>query len=406
MNRRAFLASSLNTSTFGLPMGTQNVNLAQGDIWVSFDDGWQNQRKFEALFDSTQGTATLTLYDNNLNVVATSTPETAGAVLIGTATPGAAYFLKISGSSPAMSLKITESVTASSPTVMRTTSGIVPMVFTVSLSAPKSTLVSVVYATADGTALAGRDYTPKTGTLFFPPGVVSQTLTVPVLGTTMYGPSETFSLNLSNPVNVFVGAQSTGTILDNNPPPIITINNATVTDPTSGTASAVFTVSLSAASALPTTVAFTTATGTAPAGDIVPQSGTLTFAPGTISKTITVAVNPDSSLTAAETFLVKLSNPVGGILLGSQGTGNILPGVSSAALTSALALAVTAKPATFTVSGMAPATAQTSSSTTTANGTIGQSSLFASSATPSSGSLATDAALAADEDWATSGLLA
>src|SRR5262249_39312617 len=64
------------------------------------------------------------------------------------------------------------------------------------------------------------------------------------------------------------------------PPPAITIGDVMVTEGNSGTASAVFQVSLSAASGHTVMVNFTTASGTATGGDYQAASGTLTFAPG------------------------------------------------------------------------------------------------------------------------------
>ena len=53
-------------------------------------------------------------------------------------------------------------------------------------------------ATADGTALAGSDYTTASGTLTLDPGVTSQTLTVSVLGDMATETDETFSPALTN----------------------------------------------------------------------------------------------------------------------------------------------------------------------------------------------------------------
>ncbi|MFO0907366.1 MAG: cellulase family glycosylhydrolase [Isosphaeraceae bacterium] len=88
--------------------------------------------------------------------------------------------------------------------------------------------------------------------------------------------------------------------------------------------SAVFTVSLSAASSTPVTVAFTTVAGTATAGvDFQSQSGTLTFAPGETRKTIAIAIVPDTTNERDETFTVRLSSPVGGTLARADGRGTI-----------------------------------------------------------------------------------
>jgi hypothetical protein len=80
-------------------------------------------------------------------------------------------------------------------------SGTTPAVFTVRLSAPSGKMVEVDFATADGTATAGEDYVHSDGTLTFPIGATEATITVDILGDTIYEGSETFFLNLSNPQN-------------------------------------------------------------------------------------------------------------------------------------------------------------------------------------------------------------
>lgn len=88
-----------------------------------------------------------------------------------------------------------------------------PMNFSVTLAKASRLPVTVAYATADGTATAGTDYTATSGKLVFAPGETSKTLAVPILGDTGVEPDETFTLNLSNPVNAQLGqASATGTI--------------------------------------------------------------------------------------------------------------------------------------------------------------------------------------------------
>ena len=53
--------------------------------------------------------------------------------------------------------------------------------FTVTLSAPSGLPVTVSYTTANGTATAGADFTTTSGVLNFGPGVVTQTISVPIL---------------------------------------------------------------------------------------------------------------------------------------------------------------------------------------------------------------------------------
>ena len=76
--------------------------------------------------------------------------------------------------------------------------------------------------------------------------------------------------------------------------PIVNIGNASVTEGQSGTQSAHFTVTLSAASSQAVTVSYTTANGTAAAGsDYEPASGTVTFDAGQTSTSISVLVDGD-----------------------------------------------------------------------------------------------------------------
>jgi hypothetical protein len=92
-------------------------------------------------------------------------------------------------------------------------SGSQPALFTVNLSPASPLRVTVAYATANGTATAGTDYTATSGTLVFAPGETSMSVDVPVIGDTTLEPDETFMLTLSNPVNATLGtATATGTI--------------------------------------------------------------------------------------------------------------------------------------------------------------------------------------------------
>lgn len=91
-------------------------------------------------------------------------------------------------------------------------------VFTVRLSAPSPTNITVNYATAGGTASAGIDYTTTGGILTFTPGVTSKTVRVPIVSDGIAEFVETFSVNLSSVVGgTIADGQATGTIADYSP---------------------------------------------------------------------------------------------------------------------------------------------------------------------------------------------
>ena len=73
------------------------------------------------------------------------------------------------------------------------------LVFTATLSHASSRTVTVDYATSDGTALAGSDYTAASGALTFNAGDTSQTVQVTVLTDSEDESQETLTLTLSNP---------------------------------------------------------------------------------------------------------------------------------------------------------------------------------------------------------------
>ena len=71
--------------------------------------------------------------------------------------------------------------------------------------------VTVDYATADGTASAGSDYTTKSGTLTFAPGETAKTVAVPITDDVNAEGQESFVLNLGNPNNATI-ATGTGAV--------------------------------------------------------------------------------------------------------------------------------------------------------------------------------------------------
>ncbi len=212
------------------------------------------------------------------------------------------------------------------PPVIEGNTGTTNAVFTVMLSGPSEFPIMVAYATMNGTATAGEDYVATSGTLTFDPDTTTQTILVPVIGDRTVENTETFSVVLSDPVNVTIArGQGIGTIV-NDDAATISINDAPpVNEGDAGTTNAVFTVTLSAPSDFPIMVAYATMNGTATAGeDYVATSGTLTFDPGTTTRTILVPVIGDRTVENTETFSVVLSDPVNATIARGVGIGTIV----------------------------------------------------------------------------------
>ena len=173
---------------------------------------------------------------------------------------------------------------------------------------PSGKEVTVDYATANGTATAGEDYTAKTGTLTFDPGETSQTVVVTVRDDSISEDDETFTLDLSDPENATTNVNSgTATIVDNDGDPGLRVNDIEVRE-NAGTVR--FTVTLEPVSSSTVTVDYTTGDGTAVAGDdYTTASDTLTFDPGDKTQTVDVVILSDSVAEDDETFTLVLSSP-------------------------------------------------------------------------------------------------
>jgi len=100
-------------------------------------------------------------------------------------------------------------------------SGSKSFAFTVHLDHGTDQAVSVDYTTNDRTATEPGDYGRTNGTIVIPPGKVEHRVLVPVVADSSDEPEETFSVDLSNPVNATVGdGRGMGTIEnDDGPPP-------------------------------------------------------------------------------------------------------------------------------------------------------------------------------------------
>ena len=219
---------------------------------------------------------------------------------------------------------------------------------------PTSQPVAVDFTTVDGSAVAGQDYQPVSGTLVFRPGEASKTIAVVLLNNGVPGPDKSFYVELLRPVNATLSrALAQGYVVGSNR--TITIDDTSATDLDTPGTFATFVVTLSAPTSAPVSVQYATANGNAVAGvDYQAQQGTLMFAPGQASATIRVPIlsdatdaNPDTP----ETFYLELSNPTNAVVARPRATATIYDNDKLISIddTTVIADRLTPVDATFTV---------------------------------------------------------
>ncbi|MFT3857286.1 MAG: Calx-beta domain-containing protein [Aquabacterium sp.] len=176
------------------------------------------------------------------------------------------------------------------------------LTYKVTLSNPSAGTVTVNYGTADGTAKAGSDYEPSSGSLSFQAGETEKLITVKVLNDSVYEGAEAFTVNLSTPSGAAITAGSlTTTIRDDGqgelppgtPPgtpldddrPTIAVSNTTAAEGDF----AVFNVTLNHAASNPLPLQLTLAEGSAKAGQDYTATMQVSFNQGQTWQTVSAS---------------------------------------------------------------------------------------------------------------------
>ena len=195
--------------------------------------------------------------------------------------------------------------------------------FAVTLSAESALEVKASYATSDGTATAGEDYTGARGMLTIGPGETTGKVAVSILDDNVQESNETFVLTLSGVQGATPGnSASTATIVDNEVVPVLTIDDVTAAE---DAGAAVFVVRLSGTTSLAVSVGYATSDETATAGgDYTETQGTLRFGATEVEKEIRVLVVADNLDEEDETFLVTLSGEENAVIGDGVGRGTIM----------------------------------------------------------------------------------
>jgi hypothetical protein len=201
---------------------------------------------------------------------------------------------------------------------------------TVVRGATATAAVSVNYATANGTAVSGTDYTAAHGTLTWAENdSTPRTISVPINNASPFSGTKTFQLGLSDP--------STGTAIGS--PGAATVSIAGMATATEGSlqlGAATYSVAQSVGSLTVSvnrsggasgaiSVGYATSNGSAVAGtDFTAASGTLSWADGDASaKTFAVPISNAAPFADSKSFSVALTNAGSGASVGTPASASV-----------------------------------------------------------------------------------
>ena len=198
------------------------------------------------------------------------------------------------------------------------------LAFAVTLRPASSGEVTVRYAITPGTATDNADYAgPTSGAVTFAPGQTAKEVVLDVVDDEIAEEDETVTLALSGVRGATLAdGVATGTIIDDDGTPAVTVADATAAE---GDGSLVFAVTLRPASSREVAVEYEFAPGTATenADYRGPISGAVTFAPGETAREIALELVDDEIAEQDETVALALSGVRGATLADGVATGMI-----------------------------------------------------------------------------------
>ena len=197
--------------------------------------------------------------------------------------------------------------------------GFVDMLFTVSLSNISSRNTGVTWMAStesENDATFGTDYAitknSHSGIARISAGNSSTTIRVPIASDIFSELNETFTVHLTNPTSGadIVNATATGTIIDDDLVPILSVSNTSISID-EGDDSVLIATILDKVSAEPVSVKYSTTSGTALAGsDFIAQNNRTHNIPSlTTADSLTIPIINDAKYEANESFTVTLSSP-------------------------------------------------------------------------------------------------
>ena len=277
-------------------------------LWTVDPEDWRSGRSADEIASSVlaqlrpRSTNIVLLHDGVAN-----SPRSVAAVprIIRTARARGYCFARLGrGGTPVAPVP---AVSASDVQVTERTGSRSTLAFTLRLDEPTSRSTSVLAATADGAARAGRDYVAGRIRVAFPVGVTRALVRVPVVGDGLDEAMESMRLRLSAPEGLTIRRRNAvGTIRDDDPVPVVRLTGSSVAEPETGSVAAPVRVALSAPSGRTVSVRVRTVADTADGSDFTPMRTTVRFPPGARSRVIDVPVLADAVDEPAEVFQVQI----------------------------------------------------------------------------------------------------
>jgi hypothetical protein len=316
-----------DVSTFSFHSTLFSVGESAGTATITVDRDGATSIPASVNYSTSDGTATAgsdyTAASGTLNFAAGETQKTFNVAILGDTAdePNETVDLALSsGATAELSIVDDDNPTESvqfSDTAYSVNEADGTATITVTLSHALGVQTTVHYATSDGTATAGSDYTATSGDLTFAAGETQKTFNVSILNPATPDPEdpETVTVTLTSPgTSLVLGDPSTATLTinDDDPPGLLDFKSLSYSASETGGV-ATITVERVGGVGGPVAVDYTTSDGTATAGsDYTATSGTLTWASGdSADKTFTVPIAWDGRGEGPETINLALSNPDG-----------------------------------------------------------------------------------------------
>jgi len=200
------------------------------------------------------------------------------------------------------------------------------LVFALQLDRPTSRAVSVHVHTVAGSAEAGSDFRPVDARVELPAGTMEREVTVWVRGDSVDETRERLQLLLDDPRDLTIeDGRATGTVLDNDPWPEVSVSDVTVTEPADGSVVAHVPVRLDRPRSHKVVLTLGTVAGGADGTDYVPVKRKVVLPAGERRADFPVKVLADDVDDPEETFEVQVLSAEGARVADGAATVTVLP---------------------------------------------------------------------------------